>query len=141
MHAIKTIYAGMSLDIIHNGHINLLKEAQKHGRLIVGLLTDNAIASYKSTPLMNYDQRKLIAENIVGVSEVVSQDTLDYSTNLRRLKPDYVIHGDDWREGVQKLTRQKVIETLSEWGGELIEVPYTRNVSSSDLKNQVKKRG
>jgi phosphoenolpyruvate phosphomutase / 2-hydroxyethylphosphonate cytidylyltransferase len=135
------VYVGMSADIIHNGHINIIKEAKKYGKVIVGLLTDNAIASYKRTPLMNYDQRKLIVENIVGVSEVIPQETLDYSPNLLKLKPKYVVHGDDWKDGVQKQTRQKVIDVLSEWDGRLIEVPYTKNISSTDLQNSLKKNG
>jgi phosphoenolpyruvate phosphomutase / 2-hydroxyethylphosphonate cytidylyltransferase len=121
----------MCADIIHIGHINLIKEAKKYGKVMVGLLTDSAIASYKRTPLMNYEQRKIIVENIVGVDEVVAQDTLDYIPNLLKIKPKYVVHGDDWKEGVQKNTRQRVIDTLSVWGGELIEVPYTKNISST----------
>jgi phosphoenolpyruvate phosphomutase / 2-hydroxyethylphosphonate cytidylyltransferase len=135
------VYVGMSADIIHNGHINILKIAQKYGKVIVGLLTDEAIASYKRTPLMNYNQRKIIVENIVGVSEVLPQETLDYTPNLLKIKPNYLVHGDDWKEGVQKSTRQKVIDTLSIWGGELIEVPYTKNISSTELHNSLKQNG
>lgn len=131
----------MSADIIHNGHINILKEANKHGKVIVGLLTDSAISSYKRTPLMNYEQRKLIIENINGVSEVIPQKTLDYTENLIFIKPKYVVHGDDWKEGIQKSTRQKVIDTLSVWGGKLIEVPYTKNISSTELQNSLKQNG
>jgi phosphoenolpyruvate phosphomutase / 2-hydroxyethylphosphonate cytidylyltransferase len=137
----KVVYCGMSADIIHNGHINIIKEAQKYGRVIVGLLTDSAISSYKRTPLMNYEQRKLIVENIMGVSEVIPQSTLDYVENLNRIKPNYVVHGDDWKEGVQKNTRQKVIDVLSIWGGQLIEVPYTKNISSTELQNSLKQNG
>jgi phosphoenolpyruvate mutase len=136
-----TVYVGMSADLIHNGHINVIKEAAKHGEVVVGLLSDAAISSYKRTPLMNYDQRKVIVENIVGVSMVVPQNTLDYTENLMRLKPQYVVHGDDWQSGVQKSTRQKVIDTLDSWGGRLIEVPYTKNVSSTDLQNHLKRNG
>jgi phosphoenolpyruvate phosphomutase / 2-hydroxyethylphosphonate cytidylyltransferase len=134
-------YCGMCADIVHHGHINILKEANKHGKVIVGLLTDSAISSYKRTPLMNYEQRKLIIENINGVSEVIPQKTLDYTENLISLKPKYVVHGDDWKEGVQKSTRQKVIDTLSIWGGELIEVPYTKNISSTELQASLKQNG
>ncbi|MBA7529108.1 Bifunctional protein HldE [subsurface metagenome] len=113
----KTVYVGMSADLIHPGHLNIIKQAQKHGDVIVGLLTDKAIASYKRLPYMSFDQRKLVIESIKGVTDVVPQDTLDYGPNLKKLKPDYVVHGDDWKSGVQQATRQSVIDTLSEWGG------------------------
>ncbi len=129
----KIVYVGMSADLVHPGHMNLLKEASRRGSVIVGLLTDTAIASYKRLPYMAYEQRKIVIENIKGVSKVVPQHALDYSENLESLKPDFVIHGDDWREGVQKNTRQQVINVLKKWGGELIEVPYTQGISSTKL--------
>ena len=113
----KTVYVGMNADLIHPGHINVINEASKLGDVVVGLLTDAAIASYKRIPHMSYEQRKVVVENMKGVSRVVEQSTLDYRPNLRELKPDYVVHDDDWREGVQKKTRQQVIDTLAEWGG------------------------
>ena len=137
----KTVYVGMSADLIHPGHLNILKEAAKHGRVVVGLLTDHAIASYKRLPHMTFEQRKQVVESLKGVDEVISQDTLDYVPNLRSLKPDFVVHGDDWRQGVQKQTRQRVIEALNEWGGELIEVAYTPDVSSTQLNTSVKRFG
>ena len=112
----------MSADLIHPGHINILKEAEKLGEVTVGLLTDKAIASYKRLPYMSYEQRKNVIENIKGVSYVVAQNTLDYRSNLEKIKPNYVVHGDDWREGVQSKTRQEVIDCITQWGGELIEV-------------------
>jgi len=129
----KTVYVGMSADLLHPGHLNVLATAREHGRVIVGLLTDAAIATYKRLPHMTFDQRKLVVEALKGVDEVVAQETLDYEPNLRRYRPDYVVHGDDWKEGVQKATRARVIAVLAEWGGELIEVPYTRGVSSTQL--------
>jgi len=131
----------MTGDIIHHGHINIITEARKYGEVIVGLLTDEAIASYKRIPLLNYEQRKKIVENIKGVSQVIPQRTLDYTENLEMIKPDYVIHGDDWREGIQKSIREKVIETLKKWNGELIEVEYTKGVSGSLLDEKIKKIG
>lgn len=131
----------MSADLVHPGHLNILKEAAKHGEVTVGLLTDAAIASYKRIPFMEFEQRKLVIENIKGVSQVVAQETLDYVPNLRKYKPDFVVHGDDWKEGVQKETRAKVIETLAEWGGELIEVPYTKGISSTKLNEALKEIG
>jgi len=130
----KTVYIGMSADLIHPGHLNIIREARKYGQIIIGLLTDNAISTYKSLPHMNFEQRESIIKEIKGVREVVAQNTLDYSDNLRKYKPDFVIHGDDWRSGPQKETRQKVIDVLNEWGGELIEVPYTKGISSTQIK-------
>ena len=137
----KVVYVGMSADLIHPGHINLLKESAKLGNITIGLLTDKAIASYKRLPYMNYDQRKEVIENIKGVVKVIPQDTLDYSDNLRLIKPEIVVHGDDWKEGVQKSTRQQVIDTLKEWGGELIEVSYTQGISSTKLTKAIKEIG
>ena len=133
------VYVGMSADIIHPGHMNILKKASEYGQVTVGLLTDRAIATYKKVPLMNYEERFNVIEGIKYVNNVVKQETLDYSTNLKNLKPKYVVHGDDWTTGVQKETREKVLEVLKEWGGELIEVPYTEGISSSGLKNKLDK--
>ena len=135
------VYVGMSADLIHPGHMNILKEASKYGNIIVGLLTDKAIASYKRLPALTYDQRKEIISNIKHVFTVIPQHTLDYTENLKAYKPDYVVHGDDWKQGVQKEVRQKVINTLSKWGGELIEIPYTKGISSTQLHNSLKEIG
>lgn len=137
----KKVYVGMSADLIHPGHINIIKEAIRLGKVTVGLLTDEAIASYKRLPFLTYEQRKIVIEQIKGVHIVVPQYTLDYSSNLREIKPDYVVHGDDWGSGVQAGTRQKVIETLNEWGGTLIEVPYTPGISSTQLNSDLKAIG
>ncbi len=131
----------MSADMIHPGHLNVIKEASKLGDVIIGLLTDKAIASYKRLPALKYEQRKIIIENIKGVSKVVAQNELDYSVNLRKIKPDFVVHGDDWKEGAQAQTRQKVIDTLNEWGGKLHEVAYTKGISSSQLNQSLKEIG
>ena len=109
----KTVYVGMSADIIHPGHLNILHEASKYGRVVVGVLTDEAIASYKRLPYLNYEQRSLVVSNLKGVSEVIPQTTLDYRPNLERIKPDFVVHGDDWKDGVQAKTRQQVIDKLA----------------------------
>ena len=137
----KKVYVGMSADLVHHGHLNIIKEATKLGKVIVGLLTDEAIASYKRLPLIPYNQRKIIVENIKGVDEVVPQETLDYVPNLRKIKPDYVVHGDDWKTGVQKETRRRVIKALNEWGGQLVEPKYTVGVSSTQLVNTLRERG
>jgi phosphoenolpyruvate phosphomutase len=137
----KKVYVGMSADLVHPGHMNIIKEAAKLGDVTVGLLTDKAIASYKRLPYMTYEQRKEVIENIKGVVEVIPQDTLDYRPNLEKLKPDYVVHGTDWKEGVQSKTRQQVIDTLSQWGGELIEPDYTQGISSTQLNNSLNELG
>ena len=106
----------MSADLIHQGHLNIIAEGSKLGDVTVGLLTDEAIASYKRLPLIEFDEEKIIVENLKGVNLVVPQTTLDYEPNLRKIKPDYVVHGDDWKKGVQKEVRKKVIDVISEWG-------------------------
>jgi len=129
----KKVYVAMSADLIHPGHINIINKASSLGDVTIGLLTDRAIASYKRLPFMTYDQRFSVVKNIQGVSEVIPQSTLDYTNNLELLRPDYVVHGDDWREGVQANIRRKVIEKLQEWGGEIVEYKYTENISSTKL--------
>ena len=137
----RTVYVGMSADLLHPGHLNILATARQHGTVIVGLLTDAAIATYKRLPHMTFEERRLVVEAIKGVDRVVPQETLDYEPNLRMLRPSFVVHGDDWREGVQKATRARVIEVLAEWGGELIEVPYTQGVSSTRLIAAARRQG
>lgn len=137
----KIVYVGMSADIIHPGHLNILHEASKYGRVIVGVLTDKAIASYKRLPYLNYEQRSLVVSNLKGVSEVIPQTTLDYRPNLEKVRPDFVVHGDDWKDGVQAKTRQQVIDKLAEWGGKVIDVPYTKGISSTMLNERLKEIG
>lgn len=137
----KKVYIGMSADLIHPGHMNIIKEAAKLGDVIVGLLTDKAIASYKRLPYMTYEQRKEVVENIKGVVNVIPQETLDYRPNLKKIKPDFVVHGTDWKEGVQSKTRQQVIDTLEQWGGKLVEPEYTQGISSTQLNNSLNEIG
>jgi len=132
----KTAYVAMSTDIFHPGHINIINQAAKYGKVIVGILTDEAIATYKRPPILNTQEREQIAASFKNVDKTVVQETLDYTDNLRKLKPDYVVHGDDWRTGLLQKIRDRVIEVLAEWGGELIEVPYTQNVSGGDLSKK-----
>ena len=133
----KKVYVGLSVDIIHEGHINILKIASKYGDVIVGLLTDEAIASYKNIPYLNYNRRKIIVQNIKYVKKVIPQNTLSYVPNLNLIRPDFVVHGDDWKKGVQKKTRDDVIKTLKKWSGKLIEPKYTKNISSTLIKNRI----
>ena len=134
------VYVGMSGDVIHPGHINILKIAESYGEVIVGLLTDKAISSYKKVPLMSYEERYIVLSGIKHISKIIKQETLDYTSNLTKLKPKYVVHGDDWKSGIQKETREKVVKTLEKWGGELIEVPYTEGISSASLKDKLAKK-
>ncbi len=137
----KTVYVGMSADIIHTGHLNIIHEAMKLGRVVVGVLTDEAIASYKRLPYLTYEQRSEIVANLKGVDEVIPQTTLDYVPNLEKVRPDYVLHGDDWKQGVQQKTRQRVIDCISQWGGKVIDIPYTQGISSSMLNQRLKEIG
>jgi phosphoenolpyruvate phosphomutase len=137
----KTAYVGIAGDILHEGHINILKIASKYGEVIVGLLTDSAIASYKRIPFLNYKNRELVLKNLRFVHKVIPQNTLDYSENLIKIKPDFVVHGKDWKTGVQKKIREKVIRVLKDWGGKLIEPDYTKNISSTIIRNNILKLG
>lgn len=136
----KIVYLPMAADIVHPGHINIIKAAAQYGEVIVGLFTDEAIASYKRVPYMPYEQRKIVIENIKGVSQVIPQYTRDYEDNLRMLKPNYMVHGTDWREGPLADVRAKAIATMAEWGGEVIEPEYTKGVSSTMIQKAIKER-
>ncbi len=133
----KIVYVGLSADILHEGHINILKEASKLGKVYVGLLTDKAIASYKKFPHLNFKQREIVLRNIKYVHKLIPQKTLDYRPNLIRIKPNYVVHGDDWKTGIQKKTRSQVISVLKKWKGKLIEPKYTKNISSTIIKKKI----
>jgi phosphoenolpyruvate phosphomutase / 2-hydroxyethylphosphonate cytidylyltransferase len=137
----KKVYVAMSADILHIGHLNIIKEASKYGNLTVGVLTDKAIASYKRLPFLSFEVRSKTVESIKGVNNVIPQETLDYTQNLSLLKPDYVIHGDDWKTGIQSKVRAKVISLLETWGGKLIEPSYTEGISSSILNESIKEIG
>jgi len=129
----KIVYVGLTADTIHHGHINLIEKAREYGKVFIGLLTDKAVTNYKRIPLLTFEQRKKIIINIKGVSKVLPQNEWDYSINLKRLKPDYMIHGDDWTSGPQLSLKKKALKTLKEFNGKLIEIPYTKGVSSTAL--------
>lgn len=137
----KKVYVPMAADLLHDGHMNILNEASKLGEVTVGLLTDRAIANYKRLPLLTFEQRKKVIENIRMVSKVYVQEDDDYIPALRELKPDYFVHGDDWKTGVQAKKREKVIEVMKEWGGQVIEPAYTQGISSTQMITKVKQRG
>ena len=127
----RTVYMCFASDIIHAGHISIIKKAEKLGKLIIGVLSDEAVSSYKRKPLIPASDRRVVYGSIAGVYRVVPQETLSYRENLLRYKPDIVVHGDDWLTGFQKPIRDEVTEILAEYGGRLVEFPY-----SADLKYQ-----
>ena len=133
----KSVYIALSVDVLHHGHINLINNAKKYGKITAGLLTDSAISSKKRLPLLNFNQRKKILENISGISKVVAQNEWEYSKNILKLKPDYMIHGDDWKFGNDKNLRSDTIKALKKIGGKLIEIPHTKNISSHSLKERM----
>lgn len=125
----RIVYMCFSNDMLHSGHISIIKKAAKLGRLTVGVMSDEAVAGYKRFPLMPFEERRSLVQNITGVNGVVEQKTLSYRDVLRALKPDYVVHGDDWKTGFQKNVRQEVLEVLAEYGGRLVEFPYSKSES------------
>ena len=137
----KTVYLGITGDIIHPGIINIISEAARLGEVTIGLLTDSAIAAHKRLPYLTYEQRKQVVENIKGVARVVPQEDWSYVPNLKMLKPDYIIHGDDWKAGSLSKIREEVYEVMKAQGGEVIEVPYTKGINSSALNETVKALG
>lgn len=137
----KKVYLGMTADIMHPGLIHIVKEAAAYGDVIVGLLTDKAIAKHKRLPYLTYEQRKEIVENLKGVFEVVSQEEWSYVPNLIKYKPDYIIHGDDWKYGSLSEIRDQVFAIMKKQGGEVIEIPYTKGIDSSSLDKEMKKIG
>ena len=129
----RTVYMCFSTEYIHSGHVAILNKARRLGRLIIGILSDEAVSSFKRYPLIPFEERKALFENMAGVEKVVAQDTLSYADNLRQLKPDYVVHGNDWCEGFQQPIRQEVIDVLHEYGGKLVEYPYSNNPMYKEL--------
>ena len=137
----KIVYLGMIGDIIHPGIVNIIREGAKYGDLVVGLFTDKAIAAYKRLPYLTYAQREEVILNQKGVARVVPQDDWSYVPNLRKLKPDYIIHGDDWKTGPDSALRAEVLAALTEWGGKLIEIPYTQGINSTALVDNARSIG
>ncbi len=134
----RTVYMSFSTDLIHSGHIAMIKRAQKLGKLIVGVLSDEAVVSYKRFPLLPFSERRAMFENIVGVYKVVEQKTLSYRENLERYQPDYVVHGDDWVQGFQRPIRNEVVAVLAEYGGKLVEYPYANDRKYKDLEKRAR---
>ncbi|MDE5898656.1 MAG: phosphoenolpyruvate mutase [Treponemataceae bacterium] len=137
----KKVYLGLTGDIIHPGIINIINEGAKYGDVVVGLLTDRAIANHKRLPYLTYEQRREVVQNLRNVSEVVPQDEWSYVPNLERLKPDYIIHGDDWKSGPLSREREDVFALMKRQGGQVVEIPYTRGIDSSALVENAKRIG
>ena len=133
----KIVYVPLAVDILHSGHLNIINRAKKYGKVVIGLLSDKAVAEYKTIPSLEYEERYKIVRNLKNVHKIIKQDTWDYSKVLNSLKPDYFVHGDDWKKGIQKKTRLKVIKLLKKNKGKLIEIPYTKNISSSSIKSDL----
>ena len=129
----RTVYMCFASDIIHGGHIAIIKKAQKLGKLIIGVLSDEAVASYKRMPLVPASERKLMFENIAGVYKVVDQNTLSYKENLEKFKPSIVVHGDDWVTGFQRPIRDEVTAILATYGGKLVEYPYSTDPKYAEI--------
>lgn len=137
----KKVYVSLIADLLHAGHINILKEAAKLGEVTVGLLTLEACGELNDIPYLDYDKRKDVLENLSMVKEIIPQNSASYKNNILALKPDYVVHGDDWKSSYQKKYRNEVIEVLKEWNGELIEVSYSSDINDMQIKEQMSKLG
>jgi phosphoenolpyruvate phosphomutase len=133
----KIVYLGMTADIIHPGIVNIIHQASLRGEVLVGLLTDSAIAKYKRLPYLSYEQRKQVVESLRDVSRVVAQEEWSYIPNLRKYKPDMIIHGDDWKTGILSKEREDVYRVMAELGGEVIEIPYTQGINSTAFNESV----
>ncbi len=134
----RTVYMCFSTDMIHSGHIAIIRKAEKLGKLIVGVLSDEAVVSYKRFPLLPFDERKTMFENITGVWRVVEQNTLSYKENLLKYKPTYVVHGDDWCTGFQRPVRDEVCAVLASYGGQLVEYPYAADEKFKELDKRAR---
>ena len=133
----KTVYVPLAVDLLHSVHISILKKAKRYGKVIVGLMTDKAISEYKQLPILDYNERFKILSGVKFIDEIVEQKNWDYSENIKKYKPDYFIHGDDWKKGIQKNQRKKVIKTLKRYRGKLIEISFSKNISSSEIKEKI----
>ena len=137
----KKVYLGMIADIMHPGLINIINKGAEYGDVIIGLFTDKAIATHKRLPYLTYEQRETVVRSIHGVADVVPQDDWSYVPNLVKYKPDYIIHGDDWLEGPDKYIRDEVFKVMEAMGGKVIEIPYTKGITSSGLAEELESLG
>lgn len=136
----KTVYTCFTTDVLHEGHMNIIKEAKKYGKLIVGVMSDEAMVKFDRFPTLSFEKRKELIADIAEIDEVVDQKSVSYRENLLKYRPDYVVHGDNWKDNEQKALRNEVIEVLKEWGGQLIEIPYTRNEAVKRIDNKMREQ-
>ena len=134
----RTVYMCFSTDMLHSGHIAIIRKAEKLGKLIIGVLSDEAVSSYKRFPLLPFEERKVMFENIVGVYKVVEQKSLSYKENLEKYHPTYVVHGDDWLTGFQRPVRDEVCGVLATYGGKLVEYPYSKDEKYQELDRRAR---
>ncbi len=134
----RTVYMCFSADVLHSGHIELIKKAKHLGKVIIGVLSDEAVAGYKRLPMVPFSERRVMFENIAGIYRVVEQETLSYRENLQKYRPTYVVHGDDWQTGFQRPVRDEVVSVLASYGGQLVEYPYSRDEKYEELENRVR---
>lgn len=137
----KKVYVSMIADLLHAGHINILKKASKLGEVTVGLLTEKACGELNDVPYLDYEKRKEVLEYLNMVKNVIPQKSASYKENLLKLKPDFIVHGDDWKTTYQRRYREEVINLLKEWGGELVEIPYSKEISEAHIKENMRKLG
>ena len=136
----RTVYMTFSTDIIHSGHIAIIRKAERLGRLIIGVLSDEAVAGYKRFPLVPAEERRAMFENISGVYRVVEQRTLSYKENLEKYHPDIVVHGDDWVSGFQRPVRDEVVSILASYGGKLVEFPYSSDPKYKEMDDRAREK-
>lgn len=136
----KTVYMCFASDVIHEGHLNIVNEAKKYGRIVAGVLCDSAMVRYNRFPSVSFEERVKMVKDIPDVDEVVTQNTIMYDEIVERVKPDYIIHGDNWCEGPEKAIRENALSLMNKTGGELIEVPYTRNENVKKIDDRIKDR-
>lgn len=134
------VYTCFCTDIIHEGHLNIIRVARQYGDVTVGILCDSEMVRYNRFPTVPFEERVRMIENIEGVSHVVVQNEIMYDKIIEQIKPDYIVHGDNWKEGPELAIRNNVVECLKGYGGKLIEVPYTYNAHVKKLDDQIKDR-
>jgi len=130
----------MCADPLHHGHINIINEAKKYGNVVIGLMTDEAMEGYKGKPLIKYENRLKVIQELKSVSQVIPLNDLDFASVAKKYQFEYFLHGDDWINNVQSESRKKLIEVMRVWGGKVIDVPYTNGISSSELQKEIEFR-
>lgn len=129
------VFVPMAIDFLHHGHIRIIKKANKYGSVIVGLMTDKGIESYKGKPILKYSQRKEILSEIKNITYIIPLNGLKYSEISKKLKVNFFIHGSDWKKGPQSKERKRLIELMKDWKGKVVDIPYTKSISSSKIKS------